>query len=69
VCSIFSTQESFWRCLEGEVISEGQNFNGKIEIPSTLHYLLPKLDEEEVKALGFLCPGHIFLLLNFGNFF
>jgi hypothetical protein len=46
--TISSTQESFWRCLEGDVISEGQNFDGKIEIPSSLHYLLPKMEEEEV---------------------
>jgi hypothetical protein len=46
--SLFSTQESSWRCLELDVLEELSNFGGKIEIPAAMQYLLPKIDDLEV---------------------
>ena len=45
----FSAQESTWRCLESNVFHENSNFGGKIEIPSTLQYLIPKSSDFEAR--------------------
>jgi hypothetical protein len=37
-----------WRSLESDVVEESSNFGGKLELPATLLYLLPKVDELEV---------------------
>ena len=37
-----------WKALEESVLHSGENFDGKIQLPSTFHDIIAKLDSSEV---------------------
>ncbi len=48
-----TTKNEAWRQLEAEIIESSVSFTGKVDIPTPLHYLFAKMDDAEVRDLGF----------------